>query len=532
MAPPRFLTSITLDATNNAVGVAIDGAGVSSATIAAGTYYLTDDDSASDLLDAIETAFDAVAGTWTLHVNGVGSSSTTYAWGRLAISESTNASGWELDFTVANGLDPRILGYAASYSSSGSVTHADTSVKYSDYVHRYGWYPARIASEQDLQDARRRHVEYTETGAIDDLQLGDYDVVRLGFQEVLAGLCSVYDASVAAIATAALLTAGDVNAPFEAWCLDCDGDNAWLYYPDQSVTATSWGPFRFAPGSNLWTNPLGPPTVLRPGKRRNIPIVGYEAPAASVGGSAAAGAAASSVLSVSTWSQRDTSLADGTLIYLEDTGAIYQLVSDATHQEYVRPAAYGIAWDEYLSGAVDISDGGYTGNFTETLGGSGTITSDGTDLILDGQPTAVNTHIAYATWTHGRTDGTWYLAWTWKVDVGAVHYQAGSITIDNGTVSLTVGHSLTEVIQVMSGSGTVLDARIDDTNFATSHYIEVYFPDTGGAWVWIDNAALPSYVTDLGDLSATALQRIWFGDGTSAGRAKMWVRTMAIGYAA
>lgn len=165
---PILLGAIVID--DDTDGVYLDEAGVGiQCTLAHGTYYLTDDGTASDFLAALKTALDAGgANTYTVTVDSGGVASWSRATSSRAVTVTVSATGaatFRVRWLHANTtFGAALIGFAAEKGAADanaeSGTVSPTSVWVGDNYHeetraKPGW----VVSEQELES-------------------GDVDVVR------------------------------------------------------------------------------------------------------------------------------------------------------------------------------------------------------------------------------------------------------------------------------------------------------------------------------------------------------------------
>jgi len=281
MAGCRFLSSFTLDSTNN--GIRVDAnENAESLTVTAGTYYWSLDDSVTAgaldfgkaLEDALETHTDIAASDVTITIYGVDATDATMADGR--VKYVTVGNEITFDFTNDNAtLDPRILGFIGTddkSTSSGTLN--------SDGVHRYGWYPQIEASDVISDRRSRGSAPYTSGGYVDPLFWGVDRMVIVGVPARPPALIRE-DAVVGDAATAVLTTTLDPNIAFESWAIDLANDVTmdWRFYEDITDTADPAVEYRFAANSPLWTRPLSGTTTIshEAGEMWTVMVDGQEA---------------------------------------------------------------------------------------------------------------------------------------------------------------------------------------------------------------------------------------------------------------
>jgi len=142
------------------------------AEIAAGTYFISGDDSATDLLKAIKTAMDAVGtGTWTIALTSAN---------KVQFTCDTAASDpWAIDMdNAATTFDFEILGAADKSAAFGA---ADSVADTLDYQHKNGWYSTQPI-ESDSDETKEADISQSRSkgGQIYTVKSGtDYTVRRL-----------------------------------------------------------------------------------------------------------------------------------------------------------------------------------------------------------------------------------------------------------------------------------------------------------------------------------------------------------------
>jgi hypothetical protein len=189
------------------------GATTGTATIAAGTYYISGDGTASDLLVAIDTALTAVAGTWTLSLTS-GVISFLCAGGTWSID-------WDYTGTGFYAFDATILGIASISAAFGAATGVADAC---DYQHQRAWYSSRAVAV----DSGRTPIAVTSqtvapSGRVSTVQRGSVQYRRDVSHE-------------AESAAKTWPTSGSNNQDWLSfWRTACAGQTI-RYYPDVSVT--------------------------------------------------------------------------------------------------------------------------------------------------------------------------------------------------------------------------------------------------------------------------------------------------------
>ena len=143
-ALPMLLAPVTVTADTND-DIRIEGDSAATATITAGTYYISGLADSGDLLTAIQTALDdsADAGDWTVTTTAYG---LTYRKPTFSCN-TTDSSAWSIDWDYTAGsfypFDATILGVtdtsAAFGTTDGNYSAVSTQPKYS-------WYPSSAPS--------------------------------------------------------------------------------------------------------------------------------------------------------------------------------------------------------------------------------------------------------------------------------------------------------------------------------------------------------------------------------------------------
>ena len=205
----KYLSEVVIVAGSND-SVRINDGSWFTATIAEGSYFITGDDEATDLLKAIKTAFDAVGtGTWTIAL----SSSN-----KVQFTCNTSGAVWAIDMdNAATTFDFEILGAADISAAFGAADNvADTL----DYQHRHGWYSTQtIESDTD---------ELGEIDAAQNRSKGSkISTVKLGSDHVVRAISHAYEPYRKAFAQS-----GYENQSWSAFWVTCNSGEAVRYYPD------------------------------------------------------------------------------------------------------------------------------------------------------------------------------------------------------------------------------------------------------------------------------------------------------------
>ena len=261
MADARLLSGFDIatsgDDQNDQLKVIFDPSGSAyTATISVlgngsdGVYWWSDDAGADDFLNEIKDAINnatyspAFSPDFDVQIEGVESLDSTKASGRLKFSEGSQ-NEFRFDWTVSDSLDPRVMGFAASLQSSGTKT-SSSQVLWSDYVHRYGWYPQTFAADQGEYLFLDEYASEGSAGDIVSTLNREANDAPITFDLVQSALARIYRANQATPAGNAKLTTGDPNAAFERWVADLvTNGNPWRFYDDITDTSSFDGPYRF-----------------------------------------------------------------------------------------------------------------------------------------------------------------------------------------------------------------------------------------------------------------------------------------------
>ena len=278
MASARVISQFTIDSTNKAI-VLDAGAGDVTATLAEGSYYWSLDDEDDDFAKALKTALDAATSkTFTVNIVGVDVTNPTMSDGRIKLSVSSG------DFTIkldagATTIDPRILGYSSESSNPSSAS----SLLYSTYNHRYGYYPQVAVYDAGAPRATVTASQETTTGGyIDTVFWVSLDSARWRFEYVAAALASEANCE-GTRATRALLNEEDPNAPFDIFYGDLiEGGRPWRFYIYQTEYGDEDydGPYNLVLGSGTQHDTLATANRPMPGAADlfNIELPGLAVP--------------------------------------------------------------------------------------------------------------------------------------------------------------------------------------------------------------------------------------------------------------
>ena len=279
MASARVISQFTIDSTNKAI-VLDAGAGDVTATLAEGSYYWSLDDEDDDFAKALKTALDAATSkTFTVNIVGVDVSNPTLSDGRIKLSVSSG------DFTIkldagATTIDPRILGWSSDSSNPSSAS----SLLYSDYNHRFGYYPQVAVYDAGAPRATVTASQETTTGGyIDTVFWVSLDSSRWRFEYVAAALASEACGSDSERAARANLTTEDPNAAFDVFYGDLiEGGRPWRFYLEQdSYSDDDYdGPYNLVLGSGTQHDTLATANRPMPGAADlfNIELPGLAVP--------------------------------------------------------------------------------------------------------------------------------------------------------------------------------------------------------------------------------------------------------------
>ena len=279
MASARVISEFTIDSTNKAI-VLDAGAGDVTATIAEGSYYWSLDDEADDFAKVLKTALDAATSkTFTVNIVAVDVSNPTLSDGRIKLSINTGDFTLKLD-DAATTLDPRVIGWSEDSSNPTSAS----SLLYSDYNHRYGFYPQVQVYDADVPRATVTASQETTTGGyIDSVFWVSLDSARWRFEYVAAALASAACGTSSTRADRVNLEPEDPNAAFDIFFGDIiEGGRPWRFYIEQdSYTADDYdGPYNLVLGGGTQHDTLANANRPMPGGADlfNIDLPGLAVP--------------------------------------------------------------------------------------------------------------------------------------------------------------------------------------------------------------------------------------------------------------
>ena len=262
MASARVVSRFIIDETNKVLIITHDDfVGDLTVTLEEGEYYWglddEDDDFAMVLKDALDEATDpAPTRTWTVNIVGVDVTNPTMSDGRIKLSTSAGDFTLQLD-DAATTLDPRILGWSSESSNPAS----SSSLLYSDYNHRFGFYPQiQVYDEAAPRASLTASQEVTTGGYIDSVFWCSLDSVEWRFEYVAAALTSSACTEQAVRAARVNLETGDPNAAFEIFYADLiEGGRFWRFYVDQTDYGSEDydGPFSLVLGGGTIHDSLG-----------------------------------------------------------------------------------------------------------------------------------------------------------------------------------------------------------------------------------------------------------------------------------
>ena len=258
MPNARMISSVVLTSgVNNVIRITANAVAEDRTITAAAdgtTYYMSDVGGATDLVAALATAIASHnhIGTCAVDIVGVGVTSALYAEGRLKFD-------CDVDFTIHWGhanttFDPRIAGFGAGAGNESSTS----TVLWSSYCHRYGWYPQIDAEYCAPSGKVRSVVEHTRGRYAEGVVYEEYEALDgLEFSHIHDPLVRI-DGTADASATDLLLTQGDTNASWERFARDCatDLDREVRLYKDITDSSTYLGSYQFPENSALWQDPL------------------------------------------------------------------------------------------------------------------------------------------------------------------------------------------------------------------------------------------------------------------------------------
>lgn len=259
MAPtnPKLLAPIVITVdTNDDIRYEAQSAGT--ATIAAGTYYISGDGAADDLCLAIKTALDtASSATWTVAINTLTN--------LVAIRcNTTDSSAWSIDWDYSaggfNAFSGTVLGVASLSAAFGA---ADNAYDYADNQLQYAWYPDAPPTSDDGHGTIIEPVErdiyqsVARSGAVWTVQLGDDRETRRVFFEALPRW--------KVLTSDDIFTTGYTNQDLKTFIASYGYAGQRLrYYPSYSdeyyfdcvlsqETLENFNPARYAPGVDLYS---------------------------------------------------------------------------------------------------------------------------------------------------------------------------------------------------------------------------------------------------------------------------------------
>jgi len=265
MANCRFLSRFELDSSNNQIHITdnTDHVGGFSFTLDAGLYYFSLDDSTAagaldfglELESKLDNAFSSSA-PWEVQIANVNSgASSATAGGRIVITSAL--ATWTLN--ISNPLftlDPRILGFAdGADQGSGIYTFI-----ISDYVHRYGWYPAAPAYDDEaVTQKMTASASESTSGFVDIVHFRTYEEANIVVEYVPTALIRERGAANADRANQSGLTQNDPNASLERFHIDIvENGLEFRYY--KAITAYTIadydGPYKIPGSSPLYRDPL------------------------------------------------------------------------------------------------------------------------------------------------------------------------------------------------------------------------------------------------------------------------------------
>tara|TARA_R100000808_G_scaffold14745_1_gene34636 strand:+ start:347 stop:1246 length:900 start_codon:yes stop_codon:yes gene_type:complete len=280
----RFISRFSLSTAlaNNKLRVTFSSGATSATydlTFDDGDYYWSFDDSvtaggldfAKQLDSKLEAASTAEGLNWSINMLGVTDTSTSGTGGALKINV-TGGSGPTESFvlkfsdTSNTTIDPRIFGWDGTTTDRTSDSSGELV---SDYACRYTWQPAQPVFDSAPQASTVIAAQSISTGGVSDVVYwATTSRARWEVQYINAALVSLQCATESARATAAGITAGDPNAPFEAFYVDCISSGLPLreYNEITSYTSSDFtGPYKIQIGQGLTHDSLGPAVRPLPG---------------------------------------------------------------------------------------------------------------------------------------------------------------------------------------------------------------------------------------------------------------------------
>lgn len=219
MADPqlcKYLAPITLVSGANAI-VINDGSGNHTVTITAGTYYISGDGTASDLLYQLKTAFDTASAahcTWTVDLD---------ASNKVQFHGDTSASGaWHVDFSSGSTtFDEAILGHTAA-----DLTAADHTAASCTYVSPYVWYATEPVQSDTFMEPHSPTVQnVAKSGRVWTVQEGEETETRLIVHANEPFYCAM-----------PLTSATYTNRDWQSFWTYCNAGQSVRFYPDVTVT--------------------------------------------------------------------------------------------------------------------------------------------------------------------------------------------------------------------------------------------------------------------------------------------------------
>ena len=230
-------------------------------------YWSLDDDGDTDgvvdfgkrLEEKLEAQFPA--GTWTVQINGVDVTDATKWQGRVKYGCGVGTCVFNLGHADST-LDYRILGLPRDNNTFSS------QVLWSDWVHRFGWYP-ELDPTADLPSlAIDVEAVYSSAGYVSIQDWGEFVEGSYSFSDVQSYFVRHYAAADSVRVSGTGGTAGDPNSNVERFVADIarsvgivqPGGRVFYFYPDVSQNDYGephrFGPFRFPPDDPVWRKPL------------------------------------------------------------------------------------------------------------------------------------------------------------------------------------------------------------------------------------------------------------------------------------
>lgn len=266
----RLLRRVTVvEDVSDLIAVEYNGGGTVYPQITAGTYYLSGDGEAGDLLAEIETQIEAEAGFpgITLEILGIGQAPGSSAQGRVYVDHAGSGNdlvfhGEDAAWTLGGGAG--ILGFA---DGAAATVTGGTPVT-TDGPARSTWYPQTMPQRATGERGRwSESVSIRGTDDTDALSWGRYVEFRGQWERgLLAPFLRVSSSGESGWQGVVGLGASPTWASWEAFCEDVQaardaglGDDIWRIYP-RGLTSTPLGPYRWPDQYPGWDFPMAAAT--------------------------------------------------------------------------------------------------------------------------------------------------------------------------------------------------------------------------------------------------------------------------------